>query len=137
MPVSNTTDMIAGMTPELCPGVFIFASLTDPATLAAALPEARALFHEAEGPSLIVPLAVGISLGLPVDMPMRQITLTVYSALDGIGLTAAVAGRLTQHGISCNVVAATHHDHIFVPEADGDAALAALIELQREAVDDV
>ncbi len=34
------------------------------------------------------------------------ITLTVYSDLEAVGLTAAVAGALADRGISCNVVAA-------------------------------
>jgi hypothetical protein len=57
---------------------------------------------------------------------MRRITLTVHSALDGIGLTAAVSAELTAAGIPCNVVAALHHDHVFVPAAQAEAALAAL-----------
>ena len=39
---------------------------------------------------------------------------------------AAVAGALAEAGISANVVAAYHHDHIFVPAADAERALATL-----------
>ena len=57
------------------------------------------------------------------------ITLDVHSALDAVGLTAAVAGALAERGIACNVVAGFHHDHLFVPvDRAGDAidALDAL-----------
>jgi hypothetical protein len=57
---------------------------------------------------------------------MRRITLRVHSALDGVGLTAAFSSELAAAGISCNVVAGYHHDHIFVPDADADRAMAAL-----------
>ena len=51
--------------------------------------------------------------------------LQVHSALDGVGLTAAVAGALAAAGIACNVIAAFHHDHLFVPAARAGAVLLA------------
>lgn len=50
----------------------------------------------------------------------------MHSALDGVGLTAAFSSELAGAGISCNVVAGYHHDHLFVPEADAERALAVL-----------
>jgi hypothetical protein len=50
-----------------------------------------------------------------------------------VGLTAAFAAALTREGISANVVAAFHHDHIFVPERDADRAMEALRALSRTA----
>jgi hypothetical protein len=61
---------------------------------------------------------------------MRRITLTVPSALDGVGLTAAVATALADAGIPCNVVAAFHHDHLFVPAAMAKRAVRVLLDLQ-------
>lgn len=62
------------------------------------------------------------------------LTLSVQSDLHDVGLTAAVATTLAQAGIAYNVVAAVHHDHLFVPADAADAALAALATLQRAAV---
>ena len=56
------------------------------------------------------------------------------SALDGVGLTAAVSGALAAEAIPCNVVAAFHHDHIFVPSGMAERALAVLKALQGGAV---
>lgn len=39
----------------------------------------------------------------------------VHSALEAVGLTAAVRHVLTEAGISANVVAGCAHDHVFVP----------------------
>jgi hypothetical protein len=50
----------------------------------------------------------------------------VHSALDGTGLTAAVSAALAAAGIPCNMVAAFHHDHVFVPAAMAARALAVL-----------
>ncbi|MFT3878132.1 MAG: ACT domain-containing protein [Gemmatales bacterium] len=58
------------------------------------------------------------------------ITLEVYSDLSGVGLTAAVSGVLAKAGISCNVVAGYHHDHLFVPAGRGQEAVKLLLELQ-------
>lgn len=54
------------------------------------------------------------------------ISLTVHSSLDATGLTAAFSTALAKHGISCNVVAAYYHDHIFVPIKDAERAMEVL-----------
>ncbi len=85
-------------------------------------------FREDEGQTLILEREAADKAGLTYGPVMRCITLTVHSALEAVGLTAAVAVALTRHGISANVVAAYHHDHIFVPAQDAERALAALAE---------
>jgi hypothetical protein len=64
---------------------------------------------------------------------MRRITLQVNSDLEGVGLTSAVAGALTDQGIPCNVIAALRHDHVFVPEALARRALDTLESLASKA----
>ncbi len=54
------------------------------------------------------------------------ITLEVHSALEAVGLTAAVARVLTDAGIPSNVIAALHHGHLFAPVDRAGEALAAL-----------
>ncbi len=131
-PIADTKGMIAGMSPERQPGRFVFCSVPE-AQRTLATERALASFREPEGLSVLLPVAEAEALGLAVAHPMAQITLKVYSALDGIGLTAAVATRLTEHKIPCNVIAATLHDHVFVPETMADAAVQALEALQQEA----
>jgi hypothetical protein len=110
------------------PGRFVFCTVEDGALAA----EALATFREEEGLSVLLPVARVEALGLPVESPMRQITLRVHSALEGVGLTAAVAGVLADAGIACNMIAARLHDHAFVPEARAEEALALLQALQRD-----
>ena len=118
--IKDGTAMVAGMSPELMPGRFAFVTFAE--NVPSALGEAAiSTFREAEGVSLIVPSELA-----PDEPAMRLITLNVFSALDGVGLTAAVAGALAGEAIPCNVVAAFHHDHIFVPEDRADRALIVL-----------
>ena len=116
-PVRDTAAMIAQMAPALVGGTVRFLTVADGR---AAPPGTLATIREAEGLSAIVPCAPG------TPGAMRQITLTVTSALDGVGLTAAVATALAEAGIACNMVAGHHHDHVFVPEADAERALDVL-----------
>ncbi len=124
-PVRDTSAMISGMKPELQPGRYVFCSVpeADPQLVAQAL----ASYKEPEGMSLILPVDVAAQNGLPVQDPMRCITLSVYSALDGVGLTAAAATALAEAEIPCNMVAAYHHDHVFVPESKANEAVAVLV----------
>ena len=124
--VRDTAAMIAGMSPQLDPEIYHFCTFADAAVAAGVMPFALASFIEEEGVSLILPEEVAQRHGVVSDLPMQRITLNVYSALDGVGLTAAVAGVLAEHGIACNMVAAFHHDHAFVPAADAERAVRLL-----------
>ncbi len=128
-------EMISNMTPVLQPGDFVFISTQDEALVATLASDAISTFREKEGLSMLVPLPSAEGAGLSVELPMRCITLNVFSSLEGVGLTAAVAAALGDQGIPCNMIAACHHDHVFVPSASSDQALAVLLTLQSTAVD--
>ncbi|MGP2552212.1 ACT domain-containing protein [Mucilaginibacter rubeus] len=53
-------------------------------------------------------------LNLEYSYIAAWITLTIHSSLEAPGLTAVFATALANENISCNVVAAYYHDHIFV-----------------------
>jgi hypothetical protein len=122
----SAADMIGGMNPVLLPGCYLFHTTVDPAEARHLRPDALAVFEEDEGTSLILPA--------PDDHPgaMRRITLMVHSSLDGVGLTAAVSGASAAQGIACNMVAAFHHDHVFVPASQAQDAMAVLRALQAD-----
>ena len=117
------------MRPVLNHGVYVFASVAYDADLAALQPVAT--FREPEGLSVIVEERLAQDAGLATMFRAAWITLTVHSDLHAVGLTAAIAEALGGAGISCNVVAAALHDHLFVPFDAGDRALAILSALQR------
>jgi len=127
----SLTALLQSLRPVLNPGVFAFCSL--PAGNEAALPSCLGVFHEAEGTTVIIDEEEAVRRGWPVLFRAAWLTLTVHSELEAVGLTAAVAGALTDAGISCNVVAAVNHDHLFVPAASGESALRVLLKLQQDA----
>jgi hypothetical protein len=130
-PLHSAKDMISNMTPVLRSGEFVFISTTDPKLVEDLRDQALASFVEDEGMSMLVPVEAAAVHNLAVELSMRCITLNVYSALDGVGLTAAVAAALGQADIPCNMIAAHHHDHVFVPAEMSDQALNVLASLQE------
>ncbi|MEL6859023.1 MAG: ACT domain-containing protein [Pseudomonadota bacterium] len=87
------------------------------------------LFQEAEG------LTVITSAADETPEPNRWVwlELSVYSDLQAVGFLAKVAAALSEAGVPCNAVAAFHHDHIFVPAAKAEAAIAAIEALRTQA----
>jgi hypothetical protein len=126
----NLATLLCTMKPIRQEGTYVFCSLQQPV----ALPPLEVLgsFREAEGLSVILRQEVADRLGLPYTFVAAWLTLQVHSALSAVGLTAAVAQALTAQGISCNVVAAYYHDHLFVDQADAARALAVLEELAHQ-----
>jgi len=131
-PEADLTILLRTMQPELHRGAFAFVALL--ADTEVSLSETIATFREAEGMTVVVDEATAVRRGWPVLFRAAWITLTVHSDLAAVGLTAAVARALGEAGISCNVMAAAYHDHIFVPFDDGPRALDALVALQRDAL---
>jgi hypothetical protein len=91
--------------------------------------EAVFIFKEAEGNTIVVTREIADLLGLEYSFIASWITLDVHSSLEAVGLTALFAKALSDNGISCNVVAAYYHDHIFVNQADTVKAMEILRHL--------
>ncbi|SFP96454.1 ACT domain-containing protein [Pseudomonas borbori] len=128
---TSLTTLLRSMNPQLNDGAYVFCSLTDAAQLDGVQPLGS--FQEAEGLTVILPRLQAEQLRLPYSYVAAWLTLHVHSALEAVGLTAAVAGALAQAGISCNVIAGFYHDHLFVAHADGPRALAVLQQLTDSA----
>ncbi|MBL4805979.1 MAG: ACT domain-containing protein [Rhodobacteraceae bacterium] len=131
--VSSAYDMISTMTPVARSGDYVFISTKDPALIALLASQSVATCAEDEGVSMLISVALAEKSNLNVDQPMRWITLNVYSALEGVGLTAAVSAALADSSIPCNMIAAFHHDHVFVPAKMQEQAMDVLISLQENA----
>ncbi len=83
-------------------------------------------FQEEENITIIAKKEVADQLNLEYSFVASWITLTVHSALEAVGLTAAFSNALSENGISCNVVAAYYHDHIFIDVKDTEKAMNVL-----------
>ena len=124
--LTDLDEMIASLEPVLREGEYVFVSVS--ADEASALP-AEATIRESEGVTVVLLREHAEAAGLGYDFVARWITLTVHSSLSAVGLTAAFATALGDAGISCNVLAAYHHDHILVPAGDAERALETLRQL--------
>lgn len=133
-PITDLRVLLASMQPVLDNRQVAFVSIDENGNVPwdPLGPDVVATFREREGLTLIVELDAALKSGVPILFRAAWITLTVHSDLEAVGLTAAFANALGAEGISCNVVAAAYHDHIFVPLADAQRAMAALERLQRD-----
>ncbi|WP_246449666.1 ACT domain-containing protein [Qipengyuania soli] len=128
--VRDTAAMIAGMAPRLDPRTYRFVLVT-PDAAPQLLGAAIATFREDEGVTAIVSAEAAAELDME-GPDFARITLMVHSDLEGVGLTAAVAMALAETGIACNMVAAFHHDHAFVPADRTQEALEVLKRLSEQ-----
>jgi hypothetical protein len=129
--VSGETDLgrlLAGLDPRLHEGEYVFVTLPDGVAVPAGLDPVLA-FREDEGRTLILRRDEAEGEGLPGVFPSAWITLRVHSSLEAVGMMAAVATALAGAGISCNAVAAYHHDHVFVQYDRAGEAVALLRDL--------
>jgi uncharacterized protein len=124
---TNLGNLLKEMKPELNSGEYVYC-LADSKEQAMSL-EPLLYFLESEGVTMILPREKADSLNIPYATTWAWITLTVHSSLEAVGLTAAFSKALTDANISCNVVAAFYHDHIFVPAHDARPAMHVLQKL--------
>ncbi|CAM3826790.1 ACT domain-containing protein [Vibrio aquimaris] len=128
--ITDLDQLLLSMQPKLSDGEFVFCTVKDDLQNYTKV-KPLASFIEAEGLTLVLEKDMAEKSGIDFEGIYRQITLTVHSSLEAVGLTAAVSTKLASKGISANVIAAYYHDHIFVPASKANAALAALMELSQ------
>jgi len=120
--------LLGSMSPMLVDGEFVFCTLKNSRYGDYADARPIASFEEAEGLTLVLPRESADSFDLSYDGIFRCITLGVHSSLEAVGLTAAVATKLADHGIAANVIAGYFHDHIFVQADLAKQAFGLLLE---------
>ena len=120
--------MLRTLTVARKPGEFVYV-LTDDREDAHDL-RAHAVIVEAEGVTAIIPRETADRVGLDYDYVAAWLTLEIHSSLEAVGLTAAFSRALGEAGISCNVLAGFHHDHILVPAERADEAVRVLLSLR-------
>jgi hypothetical protein len=124
---TNLNTLLKNMTPVLNNGDYVYCAVSDISTIDTK--EIIGLFKEEEAITVILKKEIADKRGLKYEYIAAWITLTIHSSLAATGLTAAFANALAAEGISCNVVAAYYHDHIFVAKEDAKRAMEALRKL--------
>jgi uncharacterized protein len=120
----DLSQLLKTMQPQLNAGEFVFCTTTDLITIN--MDDVVMLFKEQEGTTILLTKASADQLQFTYSFVASWITLTVHSSLEAVGLTAAFSNALAAEGISCNVIAAYYHDHIFVAQHDADKAMQVL-----------
>jgi hypothetical protein len=123
--ITDLQQLLSTMEPVLHTAPFGYALTETP------VPGTFATVAEDEGPTVIAPHAALQAAGVDAGAEWARISLTVHSDLAAVGLTAAFAQALADCGISANVVAGFHHDHLFVPWTRRHDAMTALQELSH------
>jgi len=116
--------LLKSMKPEHVSGDYVFCKVEKFENMD--LNNVVMLFKEKEAITLIIKKEIADQLQFDYSVVMSWITLTVHSSLEAVGLTAAFSKALSEKNISCNVVAAYYHDHIFVNQKDVNRAMEIL-----------
>ncbi len=119
--------LISQMEPTLNEGEYVFVNINDLEKISRS--DTLFEFKEVEGATIVLERQKADLYNLSYDFVASWITFKVHSALEAVGLTAAFSAELTRHNISCNVVAAYFHDHIFVDVKDAERAMKVLKEM--------
>jgi uncharacterized protein len=127
MAETNLSMLIKNMQPVLNEGDYVFCSIDKKASLN--MDDVLCIFKEKESTTVVLKKETANTLGLKYIFTAAWITLNVFSSLEAAGLTAVFSTALAEKGISCNVIAAYHHDHIFVNKNDAERAVMVLKEL--------
>jgi uncharacterized protein len=130
MSLTGETDLqkiLQSLKPKLNSGEYVFCAVHDLSQVS--LADVIMFFTEEKAITVILKKELADQLKLSYPAVMSWITLTVHSALTAVGLTSAFSKALAEQGISCNVVAAFYHDHIFVEQKDAELAMHTLNQI--------
>ena len=117
--------------PSLAANNYVFCSLPGAQYGDFAQTQPLACVAEREGLTLVLAQDHADREGLAYTGLFRCISLGLHSSLEAVGLTAMISTELAQHGISANMMAGYHHDHLLVPAAQAQQALNLLERLSN------
>ena len=122
-------NILKTLSPKLLEPVYVFCSLPTLSYGDLASINPLASVQEPEGLTLVVRAEDAQREGLASNGLFRCIRLEVHSSLESVGLTAKISAALAANGISANMLAGTHHDHVLVPHLRALEALEIMEKL--------
>lgn len=124
--------MLRTLSTQLDPETYVFCTFPPTQDRPQSLP-AKGVFEESEGTTVITTEAAAKQHNLQYFFPSRQLTLTVHSSLDAVGLLAAITSHLAKEvGVGVNPVSGFYHDHLFVPLGKEQACVESLKKLAAQ-----
>ncbi len=136
--VSDLSALISGMSPKLSGGGYFIAPFDEGQLMELAnyIDYVLAIFREEEGLTVVFSEDVLEDLKQMSEKepagPFALITLGVQSDLMAVGFLARITEALAEKGISVNAYSAFYHDHLLVPYARKDEAVAVLSGLSSK-----
>jgi hypothetical protein len=125
----NLQNILKNLNPSLNEGKYVYCTVDNIDRVP--FSKILFLFKETESITIVLKKEDAEALNLDFSYVASWITLEVHSSLAAVGLTAKFSQALSDAGISCNVVAAYFHDHIFVDEKDEVRAIEVLNSLKE------
>ncbi|BAP33325.1 acetyltransferase [Chryseobacterium sp. StRB126] len=125
----NLKNILKNLNPSLNEGRYVYCTVDNIDEIP--FSKILFLFKETESITVVLRKEDAEAMNLGFSYVASWITLEVHSSLSAVGLTAKFSQALSDAGISCNVVAAYFHDHIFVDEKDEVKAIGVLNGLKR------
>ena len=83
-------------------------------------------FKEKEGITFLVSKSVAEKHNVSFNQLWALITVETVTSLSATGITAHISGLLSRANIPCNMIAAFHHDYLFVPLESAKKAMVVL-----------
>jgi uncharacterized protein len=123
---TNLEVLLKTMKPFLNAGDYVYCTTTSKVNIEDVIMS----FVENEGTTVILTKEKADLLEFPYSFIAAWITITAHSSLAASGFTAAFSAALAKENISCNVIAAFYHDHIFVDKKDAEKAMKVLKDLR-------
>ena len=127
---TNLSKLLQSMQPVLCPGEYVFCSISDRDNRYSQL-DAIGQFRESEGITLILQREQADAANIYYISVFSMITLAVHSSLEAVGFLAAITTKLAEHKIAVNPVSAYYHDHLFVPVSRTQEVMILLQEFSK------
>jgi hypothetical protein len=125
--------ILQNLSPVLLEESYAFCTLPDHQYGDLAELSPLAAVQEPEGLTLVLKAQDAQRENLIFHGLFRCIRLEVHSSLESVGLTARLSTALAEQGISANLIAGAHHDHVLVPKQSAGQALKILQSLSATA----
>tara|TARA_Y100001970_G_scaffold266394_1_gene355004 strand:+ start:20816 stop:21253 length:438 start_codon:yes stop_codon:yes gene_type:complete len=119
-------EIITNLSPKLLSERFVFCSVSEDMFQNYVGAEPMAIIREKEGITLLITEMSAKNNKFKYIGPFMCISLEVHSSLYSIGLIALVSNKLSDSGISTNVVSGYYHDHLFIKVDQAQEALNVL-----------
>jgi len=128
--VRDLKTLLKSMQPKLIKEEFVFCTVSEEFFSKIKI-EPLLVFREEEGITLVLEKKTADENTLSYSGTWALISIGVHSDLSEVGFLAAMTKKLSDAGISTNIVSAYYHDHILVPFEKADRALGLLTELSH------